>query len=419
MSLLKTLKGAKFLRKKIIYAGILFFFFFSGIAPAQKEPPAPEKSLLPGETESISPLTDDGERLTLREAVENSLSYFEKKSSSSNSFEKFSGYRGNRLPLEKASSSLALFREILLNTPDREEFARRIQERFDLKETAGRGQEKKILLTGYYEPIIAGSLEAAGEYRYPVYRRPDDLVEVKSGDPPRGQVVTKRVGRVDRGQVVPYYSRQEIDCRGVLKGKGYELVWLKDPWERFVLHVQGSGQIRLPDGKVLRVGFAVSNGRPYRSIGRYLVSKGFFTEQELSLGRIKEFLQKYPEKRDEIFNLNERYVFFRPLPFPTRGQEGPLGSLGFPLIPGRSVATDHSIFPPGALAYLIGQQPVFDDQGNLSGRKNIRRFVLNQDTGAAMKGPARVDLFCGSGEKAGWVAGEMREEGRIYLLIAK
>jgi membrane-bound lytic murein transglycosylase A len=389
------------------------------MAPAPKEPPPREELLLPREKESIHPLTDDGERISLRKAVENSRAYLEKKSSFPHSPHNSSGYRGDLPTLEKARSSLSLFREILLNTPDQAEFARRIQESFYLWEPTDEGREKTILLTGYYEPVLAGNLEGGGEYQYPIYRRPDDLVELTSGELSPGQVVEKRIGRMERGQVVPYYSRQEIDCQGALKEKGYELVWLKDPWERFVLHVQGSGQIRLPDGKMLRVGFAISNGRPYRSIGHFLVAKGFFAAQELSLRRVKAFLQNYPEQREEIFNLNARYIFFRLLPLSNRGQEGPLGALNFPLTAGRSMATDHSIFPPGALAYLISQQPVFDDQGKFIGRKILRRFVLNQDTGAAMKGPARVDLFCGSGEKAGWVAGEMREEGKIYFLIAK
>jgi membrane-bound lytic murein transglycosylase A len=403
------------LRRKTLYTGILFFFLFSGLAPTPKDSLSLEKSLLPKELETIYPLTDDGEKNSLQEAVEKSFAYLEKKKSFPPSRENFSRNRQELLSTEKIRYSLALFREILLNTSNPEEFSRRIQEKFHLLEVTGKEPKQNILLTGYYEPIIAASLEAGVEYQHPIYRRPDDLVEVKSGE----QNVAGRIGRIDQGQVIPYYSREEIDCRGVLKGKGYELAWLKDPWERFLLHVQGSGQIRLADGKMLRVGFSISNGRPYRSIGRYLVQQGFFTEQELSLRRVKEFLQKHPEKREEIFNVNERYVFFRPLPYSNRTQEGPIGALDFPLVAGRSVATDHSFFPPGALAFLIAKEPVFDDQGNVIGRKNIRRFVLNQDTGAAMKGPARVDLFCGSGEKAGWVAGEMQEEGKIYLLIAK
>jgi membrane-bound lytic murein transglycosylase A len=239
-------------------------------------------------------------------------------------------------------------------------------------------------------------------------------VEIRNGDPSKGND-KKKIGRIEKGEFIPYYSRAEIDSRGVLEGKGYELAWLKDPWERFVLHIQGSGQIRLPDGKILRVGFANSNGRPYRSIGQYLVQLGYFPDTNLSLRRVREFLRDHPEKAEELLNQNERYVFFRPMP----EGDGPFGSLGFPVTAGRSIAVDHSVYPQGALAYLIAQQPVLNGGGKSVGKTSLRRFVLNQDTGAAMKGSGRIDLFCGTGEKAGLTAGEMREEGKIYFLLAK
>jgi membrane-bound lytic murein transglycosylase A len=399
------------LLKKSFSAGIFFLFLFGCAVPAPKAPFPGKGVWLPRGKESVAIFTDDHERGSLREALENSLAYLGKKNSS--------GYGKDLFTPEKVRYSLALFLEILLRTPDPAEFARRIQENFFLWEPAREGQGKTVLLTGYFEPIISGSLEPRGEYCFPIYCRPKDLIEVTPGNSSSGQTVEKRLGRMEGGMVVPYFSRWEIDCQGVLQGKGYELVWLKDPWERFILHVQGSGQVRLPDGKILRVGFAGSNGRPYRSIGRYLVTQGFLNEEELSLGRVKAFLQKYPQKMEEVFNHNERYIFFRLISPAGGGQGGPLGALDVPLTAGRSIATDLSIFPPGALAYLISRQPVFDENGKMVGRKNIRRFVLNQDTGAAMKGPARVDLFCGSGENAGWVAGGMREEAEIYWLLAR
>ena len=220
---------------------------------------------------------------------------------------------------------------------------------------------------------------------------------------------------MENGVAVPYYSRGEIDTGGVLKGRRLELAWLKDPWDRFVLHIQGSGQVRLPDGKIIRVGFAASNGRPYRSIGRYLIDRGFIREKEVSMERIREFLREDPGRAEEIYNVNERYIFFHSL----SEVEGPLGALGVPLTPGRSVATDPAIFPRGALAYLVSRQPLFDEAGKKMGWKPIRRFVFNQDAGAAIKGPARVDFFFGAGEEAGRAAGEMKEEGKIYFLMAK
>ncbi len=403
--------GFRVLLKKSFAAGILLLFLCSCAAPPPKAR-LPEKGVwLPRLKESVSPLTDDHEIKSLREAVENSLAYLDKKNPS--------GYRTDLFTREKVRSSLALFLKMLQSTSEPREFAQKIRENFYLWEPAREGQGKGVLLTGYFEPILSGSLERRGEYCFPIYCRPRDLIEVTSGDLPSGQAVEKRLGRMEKGKVVPYFSRREIDSQGVLQGKGYELVWLKDPWERFILHVQGSGQVRLPDGRVLRVGFAASNGRPYRSIGRYLVTQGFLAEEELSLGRVKEFLQKSPQRMEEVFNYNERYIFFRLIFSAGGGQSGPRGALNVPLTAGRSIATDLSFFPPGALAYLISRQPVFDGNGKMVGWRSIRRFVLNQDTGAAMKGPARADFFCGSGEKAGWVAGGMREEAEIYWLLAR
>lgn len=373
------------MRLKTFFAGIVFSFLLGCLPTPPKEPFRPEEPFPFREVKFTPYLTDDGDRNSLQTALEKSLEHLAKKSSPGTSRSTLSGSSGIFFTPERTHRSLALFRDILLSASDEAEFEKRVREAFVFWEVAG-----NILLTGYYEPLIEGNLEPGGEYQYPIYQRPDDLSS-------------------------PYYSRRDIDCLRVLQGKGYELAWLKDPWERFVLHVQGSGQIRLPNGEVLRVGFAASNGRPYRSIGRVLVERGFLGENELSLRRVKEFLQQHPEVIEETFNANERYVFFRSIP----GPEGPIGALGFSITAGRSVATDHTIFPPGALAYLVTQQPVFNEAGKFWSRRTLRRFVLNQDTGAAMKGPGRVDLFMGSGEQAGMTAGEMSEGGKIYFLLAK
>jgi len=396
---------------------IIFFFLAGCLPPSSKEPPPPGKIFLSLEKEPLFPIIDDSDKNSLLQAIKNSLTYLEKKISTPDLPGGLSSPLEN-ITLRKTYSSLALFKEILSITAAEDDFTRKIHEKFILKEAGNGSKQAPIQLTGYFEPIIEGSLERRGDYQYPIYRRPDDLIEIPDNNLP-GSNKGIQIGRLEKGELTPYYSRQEIDGQGALKGKGYELAWLKDPWERFILHVQGSGQIRLPDGKILRVGFAASNGRPYRSIGRYLVENGFLPEAELSLGRVKEYLQKNPGRKEEIFNVNERYIFFRPLAFSNQETDGPLGALGFSLTAGRSIATDHSVYPSGALAYLVSQQPIIDDKGKVVGKKPLRRFVLNQDTGAAMKGPGRIDLFCGSGDKAGLLAGEMREEGKIYLLSVK
>jgi membrane-bound lytic murein transglycosylase A len=354
---------------------------------------------------------DDSSRESLLISLERSLGYM----SQGKPGKIDPGPGRDKFSPENIFRTLLLFRDLLGSASDEAEVDRKIRENFHFWELNQENPSTRILLTGYYEPILEGNLEAGSEYRYPLYGRPPELLELAPDKGAAGNPTLKRVVRIENGGEVPYFSRRDIDTERVLQGKGLELIWLKDPWERFVLHIQGSGQVRLPDGNTIRVGYAASNGRPYRSIGRYLIDQGLLDEKNISMERIREYIQRNPAWAEEIFNYNERYIFFRLLP----DCEGPQGALGVPLTPKRSIATDLTIFPPGALAYLESRQPELDESGRIVGWKPLRRFVLNQDTGGAIKGPGRLDLFFGSGERAGRAAGEMKEEGKIYLLLAK
>ena len=404
------------MRLLVLISGILFISLLGCLRPAVQDFSGPPACLAFSQNESLHSITDDSDIASLIVATDRSLAYFARKQSAAkDTLHPSQTVAENYFDIAKIHRSLLIFREILLNSSGGEEITRKVQESFTFLDISNHGRGRTVLFTGYYEPIIEGSIEPQNEYPFPIYRLPDDLIDLTSTETPTPDRQNRRIVRLENGQAIPYYSRREIDSEKALQGKGYELAWLKDPWERFILHVQGSGQVRLPEGKLIRVGFAGSNGRPYRSIGRYLIEQGFISDQELSLRRIKEFLQQNPDLMEETFNVNERYVFFHMI---ERG-EGPIGSLGIPLSPGRSIATDQTVFPPGALAYIISRQPIFDEQGRFIGKKEMRRFVLNQDTGVAMRGPGRVDLFWGSGEDAGRVAGEMREEGSIYFLQAR
>jgi membrane-bound lytic murein transglycosylase A len=392
----------------------LLFLLLSCVPPPPKEPFLKEEPPPPPSTKEIFTLTDDGDRKSLLTAIDKSLCFLERKIARENPSRPLPGPFGSFFTPEKTYRTLKLFRDIYLFSADASELETKVNERFSFVDRPKENGGLPLLLTGYYEPVLEGSLESEGEYRHPIYRCPDDLVEIRNGNSANGNG-KKKIGRLENGELVPYFSREEIDSRGALQGKGYELAWLKDPWERFVLHIQGSGQIRLPDGKILRVGFAGSNGRPYRGVGQYLVQLGCLPEQALSLRRVRDFIRENPEKAEEILNQNERYIFFRPV----ENGEGPYGSLGVSLTAGRSIATDHNVYPAGALAYLVSRQPVLNGGETSIGKAPLRRFVLNQDTGAAIKGSGRVDFFWGTGEKAGFMAGELREEGKIYFLIEK
>ena len=392
-------------------AGLLLLFLGSCVPAVPREDLRGKEPLSFREHEIQGPLRDDSSRDSLLASVERSLAYLEKKRSQGG----LPAISGEKISPDHVYRSLNLFRDILSSAPDEGEWERRVRETFVFYELRREYSSPSILLTGYFEPVLEGNWVADGEYRYPLYGRPEDLHEQMPAEDFPETGVSRRMVRMEGGQAVPYYSRRQIDTEGALRGRGLELVWLRDPWERFVLHIQGSGQVRLPDGMTIRVGYAASNGRPYRAIGRYLREQGYLDEKEISMQRIREFLQSNPGRAEEILNINERYIFFRSL----ADSEGPQGALGVSLTPGRSIATDLALFPPGALAYLVSRCPDLDESGKLAGWKTLRRFVLNQDAGGAILGPERVDLFFGTGDRAGRAAGEMKEEGKIYFLLAK
>jgi membrane-bound lytic murein transglycosylase A len=255
-----------------------------------------------------------------------------------------------------------------------------------------------VLMTAYYEPELAGRLVPDGIFRFPLYGRPPDLVDVDPKGLDAGCDCSRLAGRVEGGRLRPYPSRGDIDS-GALAGRRLEIAWTDDPFALFVLHVQGSGLLRLADGKTIGARYAGTNGRRYRSLGKVMVERGLLDRDHTSLGDIRDKLAELPgDARDALMAENERYTFFRLA-------EGPvIGSLGVPLTPGRSIAADPRLVPPGALAYL--ETPT------------ARRFVVSQDTGAAIT-DAHVDLFLGAGADAEARAGATREKGALYLLLPR
>jgi membrane-bound lytic murein transglycosylase A len=348
---------------------------------------------------------DDLDRESLRFAIQRSLDFLGKLPP-----ERVVGDRPRKLTAQEIRESLLAFLD-LLEFWDRPGMLREaIRSRFDLFPSMDEPAE--ILLTGYYQPVIEGSLTPSQVFRFPVYGKPKDLVEAEIVTLPDRRA-EKIVGLLDQGQFVPYFSRDEIDRLGALKGKGYEIAWVKDPVNLFFLHIQGSGLLKLEDGRLVPVNYAASNGRPYKSIGRVLIDSGKISEGELSMQRLRRYLTEHPEERDALFAQNERYVFFRFV------KEGPLGSLEVPLTPGRSLATDAQFFPQGALAFVAAERPVLDTAGNLVGWQPFSRFVVNQDTGSAIQGPKRADLYFGSGDAAGSAAGFLKSTGRLFILVKK
>lgn len=266
------------------------------------------------------------------------------------------------------------------------------------------GTRRDGLFTGYYEPLLRGSLHQAGRFSYPLYRRPADLVSVDLGrfrEALRGERVA---GRVSDGRLVPYPTREEID-RGALSGRGLELAWVDDPTAAFFLHVQGSGRIALPDGRQLRVGYAGQNGHVYASIGRELVRRGEMTADQASLQTIRAWILEHPDQASALFAHNPSYVFFRILEGP-----GPIGSQGAPLTARRSMAVDRRFLPLGLPVWID-----LPDPDEPTGR--LQRLMVTQDTGGAIRGPVRGDVFWGHGAEAERRAGRMKARGVYYVLL--
>jgi membrane-bound lytic murein transglycosylase A len=253
--------------------------------------------------------------------------------------------------------------------------------------------------TGYYEPEIAGSRDRRPGYDVPVYRKPPDLVEVDAAA--AAAAGTPRRGRLENGVVVPYYDRTEIE-NGALAGKGLEIAWAADPIEFFFLQIQGSGRLRLPDGGVMRIGYAGQNGREYVGIGRLMRERGLLGTGATSMQGIVAWLRANPEEGRAIMRENKSYVFFQELTGP-----GPLGALGLPVTPRVTVAADPKFVPLGAPVFLRMDRP------EASG------LWVAQDTGGAIKGPNRFDTFWGAGADAALIAGGMQGRGRALLLLPK
>ena len=271
-------------------------------------------------------------------------------------------------------------------------------------------QSDRGLVTGYYEPVVQGRLTKSGDFVYPVYGVPDDLIVVDLATVVPELKTFRLRGRLDGRRLVPYYSRSEIEDRGVRAGSAGSdaapvLAWVADPVELFFLQIQGSGQVELESGERIRLGYADQNGHPYRSLGRYLIDKGELTLEQVSMQSIKAWTRANPDKVQEALNANPSYVFFRQLP---AEDAGPLGALGVPLTAGYSVAVDPRYIPLGAPVFLATSYPLSDQA--------LERLTVAQDSGGAIRGAVRADFYWGTGETAGELAGRMRQTGRMWLL---
>jgi membrane-bound lytic murein transglycosylase A len=260
-------------------------------------------------------------------------------------------------------------------------------------------------VTGYYEPLIQGSRQRDARNHVPVLGVPPDMLTIELGEVFPDLKHRRLRGRLVGDKVLPYWSRAEIDAREN-RWPGKTLLWVQDPVEFFFLQIQGSGRVQLPDGSRVRIGYADQNGHPYQSVGRLLVERGELKLEEASMQGIQAWARAHPESLRDLLHSNPSYVFFRELP---NTESGPIGALGVPLTPGRSIAVDPRHIPLGAPVWLVTSQP--------NSHQPLNRLVLAQDTGGAIRGAIRADFFWGFGKQAGELAGRMKQPGRMWVLL--
>ncbi|HSB07231.1 MAG TPA: MltA domain-containing protein [Thermodesulfobacteriota bacterium] len=402
------------IKKKSIRKGFLVAVILLTVAGAvgcypvlKKEAERPEEALR--QILLFSPrFHDDMDRDSLILAIRRNLDYLNRLHP-----ETVFHYGPHDFTAQQVRESQEAFLYLLLKDLDASELNSEITKKFRVYRATGRVGDRQVLFTGYFEPLYEGSLTPDETFRYPLYRPPDNLVRIDLSlfsEKFKGENI---IARIEGKKVLPYYSRYQIEAEKVLEEKNLEIAWLKDPLDVAFLHIQGSGRLKLPDGRDLLVHYQASNGRPYRSIGRHMIERGFLAREEMSMQTIRRYLTENRAVLDEVLNHNPSYIFFRQV------EKGPLGSLGVLLTPGRSVALDSRIFPRGALGFISCQKPTVTDQGDIIGWTQFSRFVLNQDTGGAIRGAGRADIFWGNGPYAELAAGHLQHDGDLYILIKK
>lgn len=313
---------------------------------------------------------------------------------------------------------LDLFAELLAGEPSPQELARGVAAGFDVFESVGDqsvehsiDRRGNMLITGYFEPMIEASRDRRPGYGVPIYGRPRDLIDINLESFSERFKGERLAGRLEGRRLVPYQDRQQVRLGASIPAP--VLAWAADRVDLFFLEVQGSGTLRYPDGREQRIGYAATNGRPYRSIGRLLIDEGLISKEKMSLQALRAYLSDHPEEVDRILDYNPSLVFFRHL------QGAPVGNLGFPVTARRSLAVDQRLFPPAALAFLVTEVPGLAADGTTIGTAPLERFVLMQDTGGAIRGADRADFFWGRGAVAAQRAGAMKQPGRLYFILPK
>ena len=408
LALLKTMKIKTSLYSKCALVLTTALAVVIAACPAPVKKPSEEMALVRKSTFSYPNFSDDLAFAGLEHGILKSMTYLQKVPA-----DRSYQFGQDRFDAAHLMQSLQHFLDFIRTNPSHRELKKFIRSNYSVYQSIGRNQKGEVLFTGYYEPHLSGRLLPDEEFRFPIYALPTDIMKIDLAafsEKYKGETI---VGRYTGETVVPYYDRRQIDEEDVLVGKTEPLAWVKDPVDVFFLQIQGSGKVFLDTGEVINVHYHGTNGRPYRAIGKLLIEEQKISQEEMSMQKIRSYLHDHPEEMAAVFNYNPSYVFFK------LESEGPLGYINVLLTPGRSVALDRRVFPPAALAFIQTKKPIVDSAGQIDSWADCSRFVLNQDTGGAIRGPGRADLFWGNGPYAEIAAGHLKHTGKLYFLILK
>lgn len=393
------------MKRRILFGLILSACLtFVGCKTAE-ELPAPDydKPLPPG-AHALRKITDPAmipditfacyETKDLRDSIDRSLSYLSKPSS-----QQF--FPMGEISHQQTVASLKALAQLLDSGVYGRDLSSAIKTKFDFYQSVGCDDRGTVLFTGYYTPIFDGSMAPSEKYRYPLYKQPVDLVKG-----PNGEILGQKL---PDGTTRPYPTRREIEQTGMLKGQ--EIAWMADPFEVYIAHVQGSAILRTPDGQQVTLGYAANNGHEYQSVGQQMIKDGAVPSAGMSLKAMIEYFKANPQQIDKYVYQNPRYVFFR------TDSGNPRGCLNECVTEMRTIATDKSIYPRGAISFLKTKLP--RQSAGAIRKAPYSGFGLDQDAGGAIRAPGRCDVYMGVGDTAGQMAGQVYEEGKLYYLFIK
>ncbi|MEG4986757.1 murein transglycosylase A [Microcoleus sp. BR0-C5] len=333
-----------------------------------------------------------GDKELLLKSIDNSLRYLNTSAAAS----AYSRYPVAGVTRDRVRRSLDRFRQLVVSSTTPAQLQESVKREFVFYKSTGKDGQGTVAFTGYFEPTYAASRTPNSEYRYPLYRMPPNMASWPKPHPTRLQLEGADALQASKGLL-----------------RGLELVWLRDRFQAFLVHVQGSARLQLTDGSEMTVGFAGKTSHSYTGVGRELVKDGKFTLEELNLPKLREYFTNFPADMNKYLPKNQSFVFFRD----SNGVPA-TGSIGVPVTAERSIATDKALMPPGALALISTKLPYPNGAGQLE-QNAVNRYVLDQDTGGAIKGAGRVDVFMGTGDLAGDRAGYINSTGELYYPLLK